>query len=252
MLPWFILGVGLLVGLLLSLRWMAEAEPKQLAKALRWAGIILISSFFLFLLATGRLNWIVAMAGAVTPFLLRAYRLWVIAQNVRRAAGWARGMGGQGGWSTPGGGGQTSEIKTRFLAMTLDHDTGSITGVVLSGPQVGRKLDDLTLEELLDLHTHYDRVDDESRQVFEAYLDRTYPTWRGEAWEEEQKTKDADQGPMTRAEALKILGLEDSADEAEIKKAYHRLMSGVHPDHGGSDYLAAKLNEAKDLLLKGL
>lgn len=249
MLPWFILGVGFLIALLLSARWMAETETRQFVKALRWASVALVSGFFLFLLATGRLNWIAAAAGAVAPFLLRAYRLWSIARNVRRAAGWDRGTKRGNDWSTPGGGEQTSRIKTRFLDMSLDHGTGMIAGVVSTGPRAGRKLDDLTLGELLDLHAYYDREDDESRQVFEGYLDQTHPAWRAKTRRKERRSG---RETMTRDEALKILGLDEGAGKMEIKKAYHRLMSGVHPDHGGSGYLAAKLNEARDLLLRGL
>ena len=54
---------------------------------------------------------------------------------------------------------------------------------------------------------------------------------------------------MSRDEALRILGLESGASPDEIKSAYHRLMAALHPDKGGSTYLAAKLNEAKDRLL---
>ncbi len=55
---------------------------------------------------------------------------------------------------------------------------------------------------------------------------------------------------MTKAEAYQILGLKPNASQEEIRKAYKDLMTKVHPDHGGNDYLAARLNEAKDILLK--
>lgn len=56
--------------------------------------------------------------------------------------------------------------------------------------------------------------------------------------------------PMTREEALKILNVYDGVSEEEINEAYKRLMLKVHPDNQGSDWMAVKLNQARDLLLK--
>jgi hypothetical protein len=55
---------------------------------------------------------------------------------------------------------------------------------------------------------------------------------------------------MSRAEALKVLGLEEGATVADIRAAHRRLIQQIHPDKGGTDYLAAKINEAKDVLLR--
>ena len=56
-------------------------------------------------------------------------------------------------------------------------------------------------------------------------------------------------GPMTREEAYQILGLAAGAGEAEIRAAHHRLMRAAHPDSGGSDWMAARVNQARDVLL---
>ena len=55
---------------------------------------------------------------------------------------------------------------------------------------------------------------------------------------------------MTRELALEILGLKGEPDRDEIIKAHRTLMQRMHPDRGGSDYLAKKINQAKDFLLK--
>lgn len=72
-------------------------------------------------------------------------------------------------------------------------------------------------------------------------------TGRGQAGGRGQ-SRGRDRG-MTRAEALEVLGLNEGATEAEIRAAWLRLMRTAHPDGGGSDWLAARVNQAKDVLL---
>jgi hypothetical protein len=57
-------------------------------------------------------------------------------------------------------------------------------------------------------------------------------------------------GAMSHSEALKVLGLEEGATEEQIRAAHRRLILQIHPDKGGTSYLAAKINEAKDVLLR--
>lgn len=146
--------------------------------------------------------------------------------------------------------GQSSGVTSRFLDMSLDHDTGAMNGTVREGTFAGRKLDDLDEDALKALYAELGN-DRESRDLFEAYLDRRVPGWRedGEADHDPGPRRAADAGAMADEEAYEILGLAPGATEAEIRDAHRRLMMRVHPDQGGSTFLAAKINEAKDRLL---
>ena len=234
MLPYFILGVALLVGLLLAARWFVSTEPSTVAKVLKRMALALIVSVALFFLFTGRLAWAFYTLPALLPWFLRFRSLARTAKNFSRMS-----AGAGGGFS-----GQTSDLKTRYLQMVLDHDSGELDGEVIEGKFAGRRLNELSLAELVDLLQTYWAEDGQSAQVLETYLDRTHGDWR-----ESTARGKAETGTMTREEALQVLGLEAGAGEDDIKEAHHRLIAGLHPDRGGSTYLAAKINQAKDALL---
>ena len=146
--------------------------------------------------------------------------------------------------------GTGSRVRSRFVRMQLDHDTGALSGEVVRGAFAGRTLDGLERDDLLSLRREVSD-DGESLALVEAYLDRRMPGWRddleGDAAAGAGGASDA--GPMTNEQAYEILGLPPGASQAEIRAAHRRLMKKVHPDQGGSTFLAAKINEAKDRLL---
>ena len=144
--------------------------------------------------------------------------------------------------------GQKSSVRTRALAMDLDHDTGVMDGRVLEGAYKDRRLSSLSREELLELLQQFRKYQDQSASLLEAYLDRTHEDWRAAAGAR-HASRPAASTTMTREEAFQVLGLKPGAAASEIRSAHRRLMKQFHPDHGGSDYIAAKINQAKDLLL---
>ena len=147
---------------------------------------------------------------------------------------------------------QTSQVRTAALEMELDLDSGTMNGLVLAGRFEGRQLEDMDEAELLSLYRELEQ-DPESLRVLEAYLDRRIPAWRDgfETHADEGLGAAPASGPMTKEEAYQILGLSAGASEAEIREAHRRLMKRVHPDTGGSVFLATRINEAKDVLLRG-
>jgi len=238
--PWFLLGILLLFGGLLLTRWFVKATPAQAATVLRVLALIAGGSVVLVLAVTGRLAYAAMLVGALLPLFLRLRNL---RQMWRNASGPAAG--------------QRSEVSTRCLRMTLDHDTGAMSGIVLEGAYRGRSLEELTEAEQIDL-LHAFRVEDaESASLLEAYLDRIRPEWRQGAggWDTGAGTSSQERpsstGAMTREEAYGILGLEPGASPEQIKAAHRALMQKLHPDRGGSTWLAARVNEAKALLLGG-
>ena len=151
-------------------------------------------------------------------------------------------------WGQPAPG-QTSRVATEHLEMELDHQSGAMHGRILKGFFAGRRIEDLRPVELAHLWQDCRFVDPASAQLVEAYLDRVHPTWRDDLARAEAEAPKGPDGKMTRAEAFEILGLKDGAIPEEIRRAHRELMMRLHPDRGGSTYLAAKINEAKDVAL---
>jgi hypothetical protein len=143
--------------------------------------------------------------------------------------------------------GKTSNVETAFLRMILDHDSGDLDGEVISGPFTGRQLSQLSHAELQSLLAVCRAQDAQSASLLEAYLDRT----QGDSWRDENTSEPsnaAPQGPLSTDQALQILGLEKNASLDEIQDAHRRLIQKLHTDRGGTDYLAALINEARDTL----
>ena len=157
----------------------------------------------------------------------------------------------QRGMRVTGPTGKTSQVRSAGLEMRLDHDTGEMDGLVLAGRHEGKKLSELSLSELLESGEDV-RGDPESLRLLESYLDRAYPGWRDDVQAHSARRESAAPGAggMSTKEAYQILGLEPGASETEVRDAHRRLIKQVHPDRGGSAALAAKINEAKDKILR--
>lgn len=160
---------------------------------------------------------------------------------------WQRGRGVGHAPSAPG---RKSTVRSAALEMILDHDTGEMDGKVLSGSLEGELLSRLDGDALQRIY-HEIAADRESVELLEAYLDRRMPGWREHANAHEASGQGATPGAgaMTKQEAYQVLGLEPGASKEDVRKAWRRLMKTAHPDHGGSAFLAAKINAAKEILL---
>jgi hypothetical protein len=133
--------------------------------------------------------------------------------------------------------------------MTLDHDSGELNGEVISGPFAGHALGDLSRLQLLELLQECRARDAQSAALLEAYLDRT----QGDSWRNEDEVAGhttPPQGPMSESQASEILGVTTDASRKEVIEAHRRLIQRLHTDRGGTDYLAALVNEARDTLTK--
>ena len=235
-----LLGIVALVLIIFLLRGFVGANPKALVTVLRYAGAGALAAFAVGLFFTERPAAGAFIASMAWGFFTRGH-LW--------PGGWPHygSLGRRWGSQRSAAPGQTSNVHTAWLEMELDHESGEMNGTILQGARNGKRLGDLDQNALI---SFYDEADDgETRRLLDAYLERRF----GADWRPHEEPKDeppprAATG-MTRQEALKVLGLEEGATEDEIRAAHRRLMLQNHPDKGGSDYLASKINEAKDFLL---
>jgi DnaJ domain len=231
-------GFAVLGGFLLLVYLFANADPARLARNLKWSGIAIagVAALALVLLPPAREFAALLFPLAMSMPLLSRIRSFI--DRHRAPAG-----------------GQTSTVATAFLRMNLDHDTGSMSGTVLHGQFSGLRIEELGVGDLLALLRECRAKDEEGARLLEAYLDRLHPDWRDELAGGRSSdgakggTRPAS-GDVTVEEAYAILGVKTGATADEIKEAHRRLMIKLHPDHGGSDYLATKINRARDVLLR--
>jgi hypothetical protein len=234
--PVILLALIALAAVAIVIFWFMRASPSTLARVVRPILVVLggigIGGLLIFgvRFLPGLLPELFGLAGVVITAL--------IARAVRSRS--------SGGFSSPGSGGQRTEVRTAFLQAWIDHGTGDVGGTVLSGRFSGRTLDGLSDAELLELHLDCSG-DADSLRILEPYLDRRL----GADWRNAREPPRGSRSDMTRVEALAVLGLAEGASEDDIKAAHRRLIQRMHPDVGGSADLAARINRAKDVLLGG-
>lgn len=232
---WIFLGGLALLAALWLMQALRKVDRRVLMRSLRWI--------------VGGLAALVAVAALLFRRIDLAMITGAVATSVL-----LRGRLGQFSFdSVSGGGGNISKVRSRFLAMELDHDTGELSGRVLDGQFAGWDLLDLGEAEtrvLIDEIGH----DAESVNLLESWLDTNRAGWREYFAEQDAAGGPSGFAPSDNgdpvAEAYAVLGLKPGADAAAIKAAHRELMKGVHPDRGGSEFLAAKINEARDFLLE--
>jgi hypothetical protein len=225
----FLYGLAGLVVLLAALRLFLNGDPARIAQAIRYAPPVLLG-------ALGLLATVFGRAGLGGMLLTAAAALF----------GRARQMRG----TVPASSGRMSVVRALHLEMELDHDTGEMDGLCLDGPLKDVPFSMMDEAQWRAVHAHVSD-DDDSRALFETYLDRKLPGWRDsfDTGVGDRERAAPGSGAMTEQEAYQILGLQPGAGPELIRKAHRRLMQRVHPDLGGTDFLAARINAAKDFLL---
>jgi len=225
-----------LVGFVMLRAWPSLDTKQKTQWALVTTAVILGA-----LALTGRMHWLgVLVAGlaaslrGLIPVLIRLLPL--LQQQFQRHS-----------FSSKDQQEQESEVNTNILSMRLNHETGELSGEVLSGPFSGKQLNNLTLSQCQQLLNHCEEEDQDSVDLLNAYLEQRFGESYGSADHEE--TKSGSSIEMNNHEALAVLGLEEGATREDIIAAHKKLIQKMHPDRGGSTYLASKINQAKDILL---
>ncbi len=235
--PRLILLLAIVAVVYILLRRAQTMPPHKRRAEYIKLGLGIVVAATLFLAATGRMNWIgAAFAGLLVaarqglPLLLRVFPMLKHLRN-------------KGAPAT----GQNSTVATALLRMDMDHDSGALQGEILKGTFKGWRLTDMDRQQLQQFFAYCSSEDADSLQLLDSYLQQQFP---GENFcSGGQQSAPESSNAMGRSEALAMLGLSEEATEEDIIAAHRKLIQKLHPDRGGNDYLAAQINQAKDLLL---
>jgi hypothetical protein len=237
--PTLIAGVVAVIVLYALLQMFRAANPVVLARAIRIVGGVVA-------LAVAAFTGIRGELAVALP--LGIFGAGLLGWSPLGTSGFPN-IGGLFGVGAQRSAGQTSRVRSHFFDMELDHDSGALSGRIIAGPNAGHSLEEYDLPKLLEM---IPELDAESVPLLESYLDRRFPAWRQNAQGNTAggQRRAAPSGKMTDEEAYQILGLKPGAGRDEIGRAHRALMKKLHPDQGGSTYLAARVNEAKEVLLR--
>ena len=268
---YFLIGLMLLLLIRAAMRYLMSAEPQHLVMMGRRAGQVFLYLLALLVLVRGQIDFALALAalgfflggkseaghvakGLFHTWLIRRFGAFGHMFGQMFGAGFApNGFSSSSGFAgNPFS--QQSQIRTRYVDMMQDITTRHISGKILAGQFAGQKLEDLTQAHVLSLYQECLQADPQGAALLEFYLNRRFAGWRqaGEFNGNGSRfhRKGARGSTMRRDEAYKILGLAEGASREAIIAAHRALMKKVHPDLGGSSELAAKVNEAKTVLLE--
>lgn len=223
-----------ITALILVLLLIYRLNKAKFNQVLSYLAIAIGIGSITFLIVSGRLPWIIGVIGAGLALLERASKFF-------KFAGWLRRYQRQK--STPG----SAQLYSNHLRLHIQHHDGYMHGEITAGPHRGRSLAQLSFAELIELHQLYLQRDQEAAALLASYLRQTYSQWQNP---QERTTPPTPQEKLSREEALAILGLSEPVDIAQIIQTHRQLIQKLHPDRGGSDWLASRLNAAKERLLQ--
>src|SRR5271170_1723742 len=232
----FIVGLVVLYLLLFGVKQFSRLSPAAAARLVRQGGGVLGLIGALFFLMRGSVALASVLASVAIGF-----------------AGWRSlaGLGGMFRGASSARRPRTSRVTSAMIEMRLDHVSGEMSGWVLAGPMQGQALETMARPACLELYETCLRDDPDGARLLETYLDRRFPGWREAAQGQgEAGRAGAGASVMSEKEAYETLGLAEGAGVEDIARAHRGLMKKLHPDHGGATSLAARVNQAKDTLLR--
>lgn len=239
----FILGFLLALTFFFLLRNAFQAPPAKKKRLLMYLALGLAGFVLLLLVITGRLHFLAALSAGLLLVLRRLPQILSAIPIIKQIFGSRTSSAASSGQSS---------IDTSLLRMVLDHASGKMDGQILSGKYTGQRLSAMDVEQLRDLYLMAIQDNPDSVELLETYFEREFgPDWRDQFQIEdtEPKSPPSNDSEMSAEDAMDILGLSEDFTEQDVTDAHRRMMQKFHPDRGGSNYIASKINEAKRILL---